>query len=1146
MSSRVFNPRTHMYSNVAEANVHGYGPMPVAEEILASHLSPAASSLRTPALPSKALKTTSALVGKAYSAAGQAASCLHTMSILQAYQAELLSDGAQGETVSPDEVRELRQAADLSLRATKETAKSVGRAMAALVATERHLWLSLSDMRDREKAFLLDAPLSPDGLFGPAIGSVVERFQEERRQAAAFQKFLPRRSRVAGAVGRGQPRPAPSTAHRAQQRVSVATRTPPHDEWARRRRSQAFEGGVVSSSWCPQRGGLGERFPEGRSPPPRRGPELSDQLFPASALLQGTVSAVPVTPEASLERLVPLVDFLAEWKTLPNISQWVLRIIESGYAIQFRTHPPRFNGVLPTVVGPEQALVLEQETVGRLSFKMLTLKQIVSQIRSEDWFVTIDLKDAYFHISILPQHRKFLRFAFGGEAYQYRVLPFGLALSPRTFTRCIDAALAPLRLQGIRILNYIDDWLILAPSEHLAVRHRDVVLAHINKLGLRLNAGKSVLSPVQVTTFLGVVWDSTTMRAHLSPARVASILAAVEQVRLGQSLTVKQFQRLLGLLAAASNVIPCGLLFMRPLQWWLRTKGFSPRGNQFRMITVTRRCLRTLVMWRKPWFLTQGPVLGAPCRRVTLTLTGWGAIMSGRPAQGLWRGHQLSWHINWLEMLAVYQALKHFLPDLRGHHVLVRSDNTSVVFYINHQGGLRSRPLYNLARQVLLWSHGKLLSLRAIFIPGYLNQGADTLSRQGPRPGERRLHPEVVELLWSHFGRAEVDLFASRETSHCPLWFSLTHPAPLGLDAMVQAWPRSRLYAFPPVALLPGVLERIRQEREGPAFPGAWGHPSPPPGAVETMGLASEGARLLVSGLSTEVVETILHSRAPATRKAYAARWKLFTSWCRERQVDPVNCPVFAVLEFLQHRFSTGLSPSTLKVYVAALSACHVPLNGVSLGRHPLVSRFLRGARRLRPAAGMRVPSWDLAIVLEGLSRAPFEPIEEVPDKFVTLKTVFLLAISSLKRIGDMQALSVAPSCLDFSPGMVKAFLLPSPGALDAYVHRTALWRLSEQLFVCFGPPKRGGPVSKQRMSKWVVEAISLAYESAGQPSPLAVRAHSTRSMAASKALLSGKVSLHDVCVAAGWSSPHLFVRFYQLDFSSTPGAQVLSSECAL
>ncbi len=90
--------------------------------------------------------------------------------------------------------------------------------------------------------------------------------------------------------------------------------------------------------------------------------------------------------------------------------------------------------------------------------------------------------------------------------------------------------------------------------------------------------------------------------------------------------------------------------------------------------------------------------------------------------------------------------------------------------------------------------------------------------------------------------------------------------------------------------------------------------------------------------------------------------------------------------------------------------------------------------------------------------------------------------------------------------------------AIDAYVHRAALWRKNEQLFVCFGPPNKGYPASKQRMSKWVVEAISLAYESAGQPSSRAVRSHSTRSMAASKALISG-VALQEVCDVAGWSS---------------------------
>ncbi len=65
---------------------------------------------------------------------------------------------------------------------------------------------------------------------------------------------------------------------------------------------------------------------------------------------------------------------------------------------------------------------------------------------------------------------------------------------------------------------------------------------------------------------------------------------------------------------------------------------------------------------------------------------GLGAILEGRSSQGLWKDHHLSWHINHLEMLAVFFALNNFLADLRGHHVLVHSDNTAVVSYINHQG----------------------------------------------------------------------------------------------------------------------------------------------------------------------------------------------------------------------------------------------------------------------------------------------------------------------------------------------------------------------------------------------------------------------------------------------------------------------------
>ncbi len=106
------------------------------------------------------------------------------------------------------------------------------------------------------------------------------------------------------------------------------------------------------------------------------------------------------------------------------------------------------------------------------------------------------------------------------------------------------------------------------------IRHRDVVIAHMQVLGLRLNAKKSVLSPAQGTTYLGVVWDSLSMQARMTPARIESILRASARAKKGRSVTMKQFQRLLGLMAAASNVIPICLLYMRPLQWWLKTKGF--------------------------------------------------------------------------------------------------------------------------------------------------------------------------------------------------------------------------------------------------------------------------------------------------------------------------------------------------------------------------------------------------------------------------------------------------------------------------------------------------------------------------------------------------------------------------------------------
>ncbi len=80
-----------------------------------------------------------------------------------------------------------------------------------------------------------------------------------------------------------------------------------------------------------------------------------------------------------------------------------------------------------------------------------------------------------------------------------RAVPIGPCLH-----EVAEAALVPLREQGVRILNYLDEWLILAQSQDQLCEHRGLVLSHLSQLGLRVNWEKSKLLPMQRISFLGM------------------------------------------------------------------------------------------------------------------------------------------------------------------------------------------------------------------------------------------------------------------------------------------------------------------------------------------------------------------------------------------------------------------------------------------------------------------------------------------------------------------------------------------------------------------------------------------------------------------------------------------------------------------
>lgn len=231
-SARTHSATQAMFAHVDGAEAHGYVRMPPVEETVAAHLCPSSSALGSDrSLPSKPCRFTAHQADKAYAAAGEAVSALHAMAILQVFQAKLLQS-LDGGAVGADVIRDLRAATDLALMATKRSAQAIGRSMGFMVVLNRHLWLTLADLKDADRKTLLNAPVTPSGLFGDAVESVTERFSETQKRAKAMSHVMPRRS-LQSPSARSRSSSAPRQAQGPARQPAVAPRPEPDARFGR-------------------------------------------------------------------------------------------------------------------------------------------------------------------------------------------------------------------------------------------------------------------------------------------------------------------------------------------------------------------------------------------------------------------------------------------------------------------------------------------------------------------------------------------------------------------------------------------------------------------------------------------------------------------------------------------------------------------------------------------------------------------------------------------------------------------------------------------------------------------------------------------------------------------------------------------------
>ena len=168
------------------------------------------------------------------------------------------------------------------------------------------------------------------------------------------------------------------------------------------------------------------------------------------------------------------------------------------------------------------------EFVHLTRFKMETVASVLLSVREGDFLASLDLKDAYFQILIHRSSRKLLMFTSEGTVYQFQALCFGLSTAPQVFTRVFAAVSAWAHSHGIRLLCYLDDWLLLASSEREAKQSVQSLLSLCHTLGIVINEKKSDLVPSQIAKYLGMTIDTEAGKVFPSLARVEKFLTVAE------------------------------------------------------------------------------------------------------------------------------------------------------------------------------------------------------------------------------------------------------------------------------------------------------------------------------------------------------------------------------------------------------------------------------------------------------------------------------------------------------------------------------------------------------------------------------------------------------------------------------------------
>lgn len=444
-------------------------------------------------------------------------------------------------------------------------------------------------------------------------------------------------------------------------------------------------------------------------------------------------------------------------------------------------------------------------------FKLINHHRIPNILNKEDYMTKIDLSQAYLHIPIAENHCRYLSFAYEGVVYEMTCLPFGLASAPCAFANITNWLANVFREQSIRILVYLDDFLIMHSDSETLRKHTQIVVNCLINLGWCVNWTKSTLTPSRRLEYLGVEWDTLENTKNLPASKIKKNRIIIKDMLRKNQWSWLTAKILLGNVNFASFVVPHGRLHCRILQ---REANRLPEEDRNKLYYLPLPVVEELEWWLKNIDQVSPIHIKGPTSFVSTdaALDGWGATVNGSKLWGTWDQKQHTWHSNQKELWTIKEVLMAVGSELHNQTVMVQTDNKTAVAYIMKEGGTKSTRLLQTTFEIFNLTNQHNIHLIARYLPGRYNLIADSLSRTNQLP-EWSLSREILDVIFNKFGIPSIDLFASRRSAIVNQYVSedALDPDCAFVNAFSQTWNYPLGWIFPPPALIPLVLLHLQQ-----------------------------------------------------------------------------------------------------------------------------------------------------------------------------------------------------------------------------------------------------------------------------------------------------------------------------------------------